>query len=112
VLDLWRARPPTAAAAVRNDGCLALDAFAATEGSVRAQGRALRQLFENSLVVEVRNAIGRSVGSRPATVARGIWRRTVHYQVARPQRGTLEAAVYSARDGSVECLVQAPVLLR
>ena len=112
VLDLWRAAPPSAAATVRADGCLALDAFTIAAARVRASGRALRPLFENSLVVEVRAADGRSAGSRSVTAAERRWRASVPYRVRRAEPGTLEAAVYSARDGSLECLVQVPVRLR
>ena len=111
VLDFWAAAPPAGQAVVRNDGCLALDSFSVTRGRIRARGRALEPLFENGLVLEVRRADGRSAGLEPLIAARGRWSGTVRYRAAPPGPATFEATVYSAKDGSLECLVQVPVRL-
>ena len=62
-------------------------------------------------MLEVRRADGRSAGLEPLIAARGRWSGTVRYRLAQPGSGTLEATVYSAKDGSLECLVQVPVRL-
>lgn len=106
VLDLWKAKPPTGDANVTSDGCLRLGRIVTVPGSFDARGRTLQQLFENALVLIVRNARGRTKGEEPVVAADRRWRGTVGYRVRRDQRGTLEAAVFSAKDGSLECLVQ------
>lgn len=111
LLDLWKAAPPTAAATVRNDGCLALDQFTVSSGKIVASGRALQPLFENALVLQVRSAGGAIRGIKPVTASHGRWTGTVRYHVSLTGRGTLEAAVFSAKDGSLECLAQVPVTL-
>lgn len=111
VIELWKARPPSRAATIRSDGCLRLDRFAVGPNVASARGRALRPLFENSLVVRLRAAGGSPLATRPLTAARRRWRTRIGYSVRRRQRGTLEAFVLSAKDGALECLVQAPVTL-
>jgi hypothetical protein len=44
--------------------------------------------------------------------ARGAWSTRVRYRVGRRQAGTLEAVAESAKDGSLDCLVQVRVVLR
>lgn len=106
VLDLWKAKPPRGGAIVTDDGCLRLGRLAQVPGTVQARGRTLQRLFENALVLIVRNRKGRILDEVPVTAARRKWKGTARYRVSRDQDGTLEAAVFSARDGSLECLVQ------
>ena len=106
VLDLYSAKPPSAAAEIRTGrrSCLRLT-------SVRADGRGFRvtgvenQLFEGSFVLRVRDLAGRVVGTRAMT-ARGRWSARVAYRVTSAQTGTVEAVAASAKDGSLDCLVQ------
>ena len=106
VLDLYSAKPPSAAAEIRTGrlNCLRLT-------SIRAAGRGFRvrgvekDLFEGSFVLRVRDASGRVVGSRTVT-ARGAWILRVGYRAARAGRGTVEAVADSAKDGALACLVQ------
>lgn len=111
VIELWKARPPRRAATIRSDGCLRLSRFAVGPSRASVGGRALRPLFENSLVVRLRAAGGSPLATRPLTAPGGRWRTRFGYSVARRQRGTLEAFVLSAKDGALECLVQVPVTL-
>jgi hypothetical protein len=107
VIDLWKAAPPPAAAEVRAapDRCLTLASTAAGARTVAAAGRELN-LFEHSLVVLLRAADGRVLAQRPETAARGRWRSRFRYPSVRRQAGTLEAVAHSAKDGSLDCLVQ------
>jgi hypothetical protein len=113
VIDLWKAAPPTPAAVVRvaPDGCLTLDRFSVLRERVTAAGRE-RNLFEHSHVVRVRGSDGRVVAERPVTSVAGRWTVSFPYRVTRTQPGTLEAAALSARDGALDCIVQARVTLR
>jgi Immunoglobulin-like domain of bacterial spore germination len=112
VIDLYRSRPPSPEAEIRSapDGCLGL-------ASVRREGRRFvvrgreQDLFEHALVLRVRDAQGRLVGSRPLTAAAGRWRGSVRYRVGAGQAGTLEAVAHSAKDGSLDCIVQVRVRL-
>lgn len=112
VFDLWKAAPPTAAATVRSDGCLAIDGFTVSSGRVSAHGRELQLLFEDTFSVQVRGSSGAVLGRKTVTTPVGPWQRSVGYNVAKRQRGTLEAWVLSARDGSIDCLAQVPVTLQ
>lgn len=114
VLDLYKSRPPVSGAQILRapDGCLDLRDRSVTPGRITASGTA-RFLFENSFALVVRDAAGVIVGQRPVTVAEsGRWRRTVRYDVGRAQTGTLEGVAESARDGALDCLIQARVRLR
>jgi hypothetical protein len=112
VIDLYRSRPPSPEAEIRSapDGCLALT-------SVRREGRRFvvrgreQDLFEHALVLRVRDSSGRVVASRPLTAAAGRWRGSVRYRVGAGQAGTLEAVAHSAKDGSLDCIVQVRVRL-
>jgi hypothetical protein len=114
VIDLWKSRPPVAAADFRSarqlgGGCLTLTSFSVAEGNVSAAGRE-QNLFEHSFLVAVRAANGRIVASQPVT-AEGGWRVKFPYRVPQHQAGTLEAASGSAKDGSLACLAQLRVTL-
>jgi hypothetical protein len=108
VIDLWKSRPPVPAAVIRRDpsGCLTLDSLSASGRTVAAAGRE-RDLFEHSLVVRLRGADGRVLAERPKTGP--TWRTRLRAPSVRRQDATFEAAGFSARDGSLICLVQARV---
>ena len=110
VVDLWKSAPPPAA--TRSDGCLRLVTWSMAPGRVVLTGKELRPLFEHNVVARLRNATGRQVLVRPMTAVNGRWAGSFRYRVAADGPGTLEAASMSAKDGSLECLVQAPVTLR
>lgn len=124
VVRLWKSDPVFPGAIRRADACLRITAYAGTTGRVSARGLERRPLFEHGLVLQLRDAAGRSVGLRPITAREGTfrpdfsgylrpgtWSGTVTHRVTRRQRGVLQAWVTSARDGSLECLVQVPVTL-
>jgi hypothetical protein len=109
VLDLYGAKPPTAAAEIRSGrlNCLRLTSVSPDGRGFRVRG-VERDLFEASFVLRVRDASGRVVGTRTMT-ARGSWSARVAYRVTRAQTGTVEAVAASAKDGSLACLVQVRV---
>jgi hypothetical protein len=110
VLDLYKARPPTAAAEIlrgRGD-CLRLTDHTVTRNRVRAEGRE-RNLFEASLVVRLRRNGGRIHRQQAETAFMGRWNTDFTYPPARRQTGTLEAVALSAKDGTLDCLVQVRV---
>jgi Immunoglobulin-like domain of bacterial spore germination len=111
-IDLYQSAPPSRAAEVRRapDGCLSLRRFSVSERRVSAGGRE-RDLFEHSLVVRLRRADGRVQAERPETAARRRWSTRLRYPRAPRQTGTLEAVAESAKDGTLDCLVQVRVRL-
>ncbi len=110
-VDLWKAGVPGPAATIRDDGCLRLVRY--TGGpAVSIAGRELRWLFEHTVVVRLRSATGRLLAERPLIASRRRWETRFTYSVARSQRATLEAVSESAKDGSLDCLVQVRVDLR
>jgi hypothetical protein len=112
VIDLYDSRPPGRAATIRRapDGCLTLRRASAADHLVRARGRE-RDLFEHSLIVRLRREDGRVHAQRPATAAAGRWRSRFRYPTIAAQDGTLEAVALSAKDGTLDCLVQTRVEL-
>ncbi len=106
VLDLYRARPPSAAAEIRTGrrSCLRLTSVSPDGRAFRVAG-VERQLFEASFVLRVRDRTGRVAGRRTMT-ARGPWSTRVSFRVGSAQLGTLEGVAASAKDGSLDCLVQ------
>lgn len=113
VMDLWKARPVFPAAARRDAGCLAVGTLTPDDGRIAVRGIG-RGLFENALVVVVRNAAGRVVARRPLTATgfpNSTWSTTVRYRVGTRQTGTLEAVDMGGRVGDL-CLAQIPVTLR
>jgi hypothetical protein len=108
-IDLWTAaRPP--AARFGRPGCITLTSFSISPTVARASGGSFG-LFENSLVVRLRGGLGGVNAQRPVTASEtGRWSATVPYRSPR-QAGTLEAVALSAKDGSLDCLVQVPVTL-
>jgi hypothetical protein len=113
VVDLWKSRPPTAAAefpTAPQGGCLGIDNFAASPGRVTANGTE-SDLFEHMFQANVRNQKGRVVGTRPVTATGGHWHRTVQYDVSASHPGTFEVVDFSEQDGSLSCIAQVRVSL-
>jgi hypothetical protein len=113
VLVLWK-RVPTAGATVRRGehGCLTVDAWHATGGTVTASGRE-NGIFEHTFALRVRGARGTLVASKPVTATRHRWHTTVRARVATKQIGMLEAYDPGASDGAVGmCLAQVRTHLR
>jgi hypothetical protein len=110
VLDLFKARPPTDAAEITRGrgGCLRLTDHQVTRDRVTAEGRE-RNLFEHSLVVRLRRNGGRIHRQKPETAFQRMWSTDFTYPPARRQTGTLEAVALSAKDGTLDCLVQVRV---
>jgi hypothetical protein len=110
VLDLFKARPPSDAAEILRGrrGCLRLTSHRVTADRVTAEGRE-RNLFEHSLVVRLRRKGGRIHRQRAETAAMGRWMSSFRYPAAPRQTGTLEAVAMSAKDGTLDCLVQVRV---
>jgi hypothetical protein len=110
VLDLYKARPPTDAAEILRGrgGCLRLTDHTVTRRHVDAEGRE-RNLFEHSLVVRLRRSGGRIHRQKPETAFQRRWTTSFDYPPARRQTGTLEAVALSAKDGTLDCLVQVRV---
>jgi hypothetical protein len=107
VIDLWRSTPNVPARFGR-PGCLTITSHTVTPTSVRVSGRET-DLFEHSFVVRVRGSLG-GVAAQRIMTATGPWSTTL--AVGGPRRlGTLEAVAGSAKDGSLDCLVQVPVTL-
>jgi hypothetical protein len=112
VVDLYKSAPPSAAATilVAPDRCLSLGRATVSGRRVRAAGGE-GELFEHSLVVRVRRRGGRILGQRPVTAAAGRWSTSFRVPGAGRQAGTLEAVALSAKDGTLDCLVQLRVRL-
>jgi hypothetical protein len=110
VLDLYKARPPADAAEITRGrgGCLTLTDHRVTTDRVTAEGRE-RDLFEHALVVRLRRNGGRIHRQRPETAFMGRWMTSFAYPPAPRQTGTLEAVALSAKDGTLDCLVQVRV---
>lgn len=110
VLDLYKARPPSDAAEITRGrgGCLRLTDHAVTRRHVDAEGRE-RNLFEHSLVVRLRRSGGRIHRQKAETAFQQMWSTSFDYPPARRQTGTLEAVALSAKDGTLDCLVQVRV---
>jgi hypothetical protein len=68
-----------------------------------------RDLFEHGLVLRLRRAGGRVHAQRAATAAAGRWRTHFRFPRTARQTGTLEAVAESAKDGTLDCLVQVRV---
>lgn len=112
VIDLYKSAPPGAAAEIRRapDRCLTLRRSDVRPRRVIARGRE-RRLFEHSLLVRLRRANGRVVAQRGETAANRRWSTDFRYRRVRRQTGTLEAIAVSAKDGTLDCLLQVRVRL-
>jgi hypothetical protein len=110
VLDLFKARPPTDAAEILRGrgGCLRLTDHTVTRRHVDAEGTE-RNLFEHSLVVRLRRGNGRIHRQKAETAFMRRWTTSFDYPAASRQSGTLEAVALSAKDGTLDCLVQVRV---
>lgn len=110
VMDLYKARPPSDAAEIPRGrrGCLTLSDHLVGRRHVDAEGRE-RNLFEHSLVVRLRRSGGRVHRQRAETAFQRRWSTSFDYPPARRQTGTLEAVALSAKDGTLDCLVQVRV---
>ena len=107
VIDLFKSRPPRAAAEIRRapDRCLSLRSHEIRPRRVLAAGRE-RNLFEHSLLVRLRRTDGRVHAQQGETAANRRWRTSFRIPGADRQAGTLEAVALSAKDGTLDCLVQ------
>ena len=112
LVDLYESAPPRPAAEIRVGAgrCLTLRRGTVEGRRLRARGRE-RRLFEHSLSVAVRGADGRVKVERPVQAAAGRWRARFRLPPLPAQRGTLEAVALSAKDGTLDCLVQKRVAL-
>jgi len=110
VIDLYKSRPPSDAAEIARGrgGCLTLGSHSVTRTRVTASGRE-RDLFEHSLVVRLRRTGGRIHRQKPETAPNRRWNTSFPYPRAARQTGTLEAVALSAKDGTLDCIVQARV---
>ncbi|WP_217912874.1 hypothetical protein [Miltoncostaea marina] len=124
VIDLWRAT--TARAAQRlDDGCLRLVSWRGG-AAPRVRGLELEPLFEHTVVTSLRaeGAGGSTISLRPRTAVGGVflpdfsgyrtpgrWGGPLPHSLPAEQRAMLEAWSTSAKDGSLDCLVQVPVVL-
>ncbi len=115
VLDLWKSRPPGPDAEFETapqDGCLTIDTRSIGHGTAHAEGTE-EGIFENMFALGLRGARGQGVRSVGVTSSpSGDWARTFSYSVTSRQAGTLEAVDFSAKDGSLICIVQVRVTLR
>jgi hypothetical protein len=109
VIDLYKSRPPSDAAEITRGrgGCLTLRHHTVTRTHVTASGRE-HNLFEHTLVVRLRRHSGR-IHREKVETGGGTWSTSFNYPRAARQTGTLEAVALSAKDGSLDCLVQVRV---
>jgi hypothetical protein len=121
-IDLWIAAAGGFAATVRDDGCLRITRWSGGTARATARGLELKPLFEHGLVLELRGADGSSLGRTPITASEGTFKADFSgylvpgrwsgaVEATGAGRVMLEAWVGSARDGSLQCLVQVPVRL-
>jgi hypothetical protein len=110
VIDLYKSRPPSAAAEITRGrgGCLTLTSRSVTRKRVKASGRE-RNLFEHSLVVRLRRSGGGIHRQKAETAFQRRWSTNFRYRHVKRQAGTLEAVALSAKDGTLDCLVQVRV---
>lgn len=122
VIDLWRVTS-AAGARVLSDGCLKMTSWSAKGGRAKASGLELQPLFEHGLVLTLRGSDGSAISEKPLTATEGVFKPDFsgyaspgHWSGSMPvpaaahgARAMLEAWSASAKDGSLECLVQTPV---
>jgi hypothetical protein len=123
VIDLWKATAARAAT-VLDDGCLRLSSWSGVDGRARARGLELQPLFEHGLVLSARapGAGGSTLAQRPLIATEGVflpdfsgyavpgrWGGRTPLVAGTPRPVMLEAWSASAKDGSLDCLVQVPI---
>lgn len=122
VIDLWKVTS-AASARVLSDGCLKMTSWSAANGRAKAKGLELQSLFEHGLVLTLRGSDGKAISEKPLTATEGVFKPDFsgyaspgHWSGSMPvpaaahgARAMLEAWSASAKDGSLECLVQTPV---
>lgn len=122
VVDLWKVTS-SAQARVLSDGCLTMTSWSAANARAKARGLELQPLFEHGLVLTLRGSDGRAISEKPLTTTEGVfrpdfsgyaspgrWSGSMPVPAASTgARAMLEAWSASAKDGSLECLVQTPV---
>jgi len=124
IIDLWRVTTARGAR-ILDDGCLRMAGWSAAGRRARARGRELEPLFEHGLVLTLRGPGGTAIAETPLIATEGVfrpdfsgyavpgrWQGSTPYSVASRRRAMLEAWAASAKDGSLECLVQIPVVVR
>jgi hypothetical protein len=109
VIDLYRR---ASHASLARGGCLKiLPTTTSTSGKVTVRGAVVTRIFENTFRVRVRRSTGAVVAAKTVT-ATGPWSAQLLHHVSSRQTGLVEAIVFSAKDGAVQCLYQRPVTLR
>ncbi|MGE0028342.1 MAG: hypothetical protein AB7O78_17260 [Thermoleophilia bacterium] len=122
VIDLWKVTS-SANARVLSDGCLKMTSWSAANARAKAKGLELQPLFEHGLVLTLRGSDGSAISEKPLTATEGVFKPDFsgyaspgHWSGSMPvpaastgARAMLEAWSASAKDGSLECLVQTPV---
>jgi len=113
VVDLWKAKPPTAAAEILRGrlGCLAFDTWRVRAGRATASGTE-QDLFEHMFAMTLRKKNGAVAKTRGVTASNGAWHRSFAYTIGHRQAGTLEVVDFSEKDGSLVCIAQVGVTLR
>lgn len=100
-------------ARILDDGCLSLRSWSARGGRAAATGRERGPLPQHGFLLTVRGRDGMAIAERSLTATRGSWAGAVRIPgPAAGSRAMLEAWTTSARDGSLQCLVQTPVIIR
>ena len=125
VIDLLRVTHLAPRRRKLNDGCLRMTSWSAAGGTAKAKGRELQPLFEHGLVLTLRGEDGAPIAEKPVTATEGVflpdfsgyavpgrWSGAMPFTVPSQRRAMLEAWSSSAKDGSLDCLVQTPVLLK
>ncbi len=73
------------------------------------------RVFENKLTVRLSNSLGTALIDQPVTARAknlgefGLFKVNMHYQFKNTKEGFVEVFNHSAKDGSIENLVQIPV---
>jgi hypothetical protein len=125
VIDLWKVTT-VRGARVLSDGCLKMTSWSAKGGRAKAKGLELQPLFEHGLVLTLRGSDGSAIVEKPLTATEGVFRPDFsgysspgRWSGSMPvppashgARAMLEGWVASAKDGSLECLVQTPVRVK